>query len=101
MSEVACDGVVGVHYAGPTWESNSGSNVVGAVIDRCTPDPEAIPWLLLRAVSSEGPGILREVTYIQRVFTVGGLAPADPGSLVGDEARAPYTAWYVFYQEQK
>src|SRR5262245_41296425 len=49
--------VVGIHYAGPTWESVSGSYVVGAVVERGTPDPDAIPWLLLRAVTSGGPGI--------------------------------------------
>ena len=91
---------VGIHYAGPTWESASGSKVVAAVVDSCTPDPDAIPWLLLKAVSSEGPGIFHRVTYIQRVFTEGGLAPADAGDFVGEEARVPYTAWYVFYREQ-
>src|SRR5688500_17545000 len=50
-------GLVGTHYAGPTWESNSGSKVVARVLDRCTPDASAIPWLKLEAVSSEGPGI--------------------------------------------
>jgi hypothetical protein len=90
--------IVGIHYGGPTWESNSGSKVVAAVIDRCTPDPDAIPWLLLGAVSSEGPGIFRRVTHIQRLFTTGGLAPAEPGDFVGDEARTPYTAWYFFYR---
>src|SRR5687768_2917567 len=44
------DGPVGIHYGGPTWESASGSYVVGAVLERCTPDPAAIPWLLLEAV---------------------------------------------------
>jgi hypothetical protein len=95
------DEVVGIHYAGPTWESNSGGRVVAAVIDRCTPDPDAIPWLLLGRVSSEGPGVFRRVTYIQRVYTVGGLAPADPGEFVGEEARVSYSAWYVFYREHK
>jgi Protein of unknown function (DUF3455) len=94
------DEVVGIHYAGPTWESASGSKVVGAVLERCTPDPDAIPWLLLRAVSSEGPGIFRRVTFIQRVNTVGGKAPADPGDLPGEEVRVPYTAEYYFYRAE-
>ncbi len=92
------DDVVGIHYAGPTWESNSGCKVVGEVVDRCPHDPDSIPWLLLEAVSNEGKGIFRKVTYIQRVDTTGGLAPADPGDFVGDEVRVPYTAWYVFYK---
>ena len=93
-------GEFATHYVGPTWESNSGSKVVGAVLERCTPDPDAIPWLLLKATSSEGPGIFHGVTFIQRVNTTGGLAPADPGDLVGDEVEVPYTAEYYFYRQQ-
>lgn len=93
-------GKVGTHYAGPTWESNSGSRVVGARIDGCTPDANAIPWLLLRTVSSEGPGIFKRTTYIQRVNTSGGLAPAMPGAFVGAEARVPYTTEYYFYRAE-
>lgn len=94
------NGVVGTHYFGPTWESNSGSYVRGAVLQRCTPNPNAIPWLLLRAVESDGPGPLDGVTYIQRVNTVGGLAPSGPGELPGDVARVPYTAEYFFYRHK-
>src|SRR5512143_1155692 len=36
---------VGIHYAGPTWESNSGSTVKGGVPEKCFPDSTAIPWL--------------------------------------------------------
>ena len=97
-ADAGFNGVVGTHYGGPTWESASGSKVVGAVLERCTPDPTAIPWLLLAAVSTEGPGIFDGVTYIQRVNTVGGLAPAAPGDFVGDEARVPYTTEYLFYR---
>ena len=32
-------GVVGTHYAGPTWESLSGSTVRGTVVYRCRPSP--------------------------------------------------------------
>jgi hypothetical protein len=96
-----CGDVVGIHYAGPTWESASGSTVVGAVIERATPDPDAIPWLLLGAVETEGPGIFKRVTYIQRVNTAGGLAPAAPGTFVGEVARVPYAADYYFYRKAK
>jgi hypothetical protein len=91
------DGEVGIHFGGPTWQSNSGSKVVGMTIDHCTPDPSAIPWLKLKAVVNEGPGIFDRVTYIQRVNTVGGNAPAVPGDFPGQEARVPYSADYVFY----
>jgi hypothetical protein len=93
-------GVIGKHYAGPTWESNSGSKVVGTLDQKCTPDATAIPWLKLRAVSSEGPGIFHGITYIQRLYTSGGIVPSQPGAIVGEEARVPYTTLYFFYREQ-
>jgi hypothetical protein len=93
--------VVGIHYVGPTWESNSGSYVVGSVLERCTPNPAAIPWLLLKGAESVGPGIFEGVTYIQRVNTVGGPAPTVPGDFEGDVARVPYTADYFFYRKHQ
>lgn len=90
---------VGFHYAGPTWESSSGSKVVAARLTGCSPEPTtAIPWLLLHTVSTDGHGIFRQVTYIQRVNTAGGLAPTVHGSTVGEEKRVPYTAEYYFYR---
>jgi Protein of unknown function (DUF3455) len=94
------DGVVGIHYAGPTWETLSGSKVVGTVLERCTPAADAIPWLLLGALVNEGPGILDRVTFIQRINTVGGTAPPDPGNSLGEVARVPYIAEYVFYRHK-
>lgn len=93
------DGKVGTHYRGPTWESNSGSKVVGARLFGCSPDPTAIPWLLLEAVSTTGPGIFSSVTFIQRLNTTGGLPPSAPGSVVGELVQVPYTAEYFFYRE--
>ena len=100
FADAAFNGEVGIHYAGPTWESNSGSKVVGMVTERCVPDSEAIPWLLLKRISSEGPGIFGRVTFIQRLNTSGGLAPTDPGGSMGEIARVPYTAEYFFYRKQ-
>jgi hypothetical protein len=93
-------GVVGTHYGGPTWESNSGSMVasLGTTAIPCTPDPTAIPWLRLTAISSNGPGIFDGVTYIQRVNTVGGIRPTEPGT-INQEVRIPYTTEYYFYKE--
>ena len=91
-------GVVGHHYAGPTWESVSGSKVVGVVEDRCTISASDIQWLRLRAVSTNGPGIFQSVTYILRLYTSGGVAPSTPGNVVGDIARVPYTTEYYFYR---
>ena len=94
------EGVVGTHYAGPTWESNSGSKVVGSRIAGVTVDPTAIPWLLLVAKTSQGPGVFNHVTYIQRLNTFGGLAPSTPGTSAGQVARVPYMAEYFFYEAE-
>jgi hypothetical protein len=94
-------GQVGIHYAGPTWESNDGSKVVGTRLAGCTPNRGAIPWLKLGAASTSGPGIFDHTTYIQRVNTIGGTAPAEAGLFFGDEARVPYTAEYYFYRAAK
>jgi len=96
--------VVGIHYAyaGPTrpaWESNSGSLVVGAALANApSPNTNSVPLLLVAAVSADGPGIFAPTTYIQRVNTVGGRAPLNPGTSTGEEARVPYTAEYYFYR---
>jgi hypothetical protein len=92
------DRQVGIHYAGPTWEANDGSKVVAARQADCTPFRGAIPWLRLGTTSTTGPGKLAQVTYIQRVNTIGGTAPAEAGSFVGEETRVPYTAEYYFYR---
>lgn len=94
------NGKVGMHYRGPTWESNSGSKVVGARLYGCSPDATAIPWLLLEGISTSGPGIFSAVTYVQRVNTKGGVAPTSPGSFIGETVQVPYTAEYYFYREQ-
>jgi hypothetical protein len=91
---------IGTHYAGPTWEGNDGSQVVGAARETAnSPDPQAIPWLLLEARSNQGSGVFSAATYIQRLDTVGGRAPATGCDQAhqGEELRVDYTATYAFY----
>jgi len=90
---------LGVHYVGPTWYVPGAGTVVGSAVANRVVDPTAIPWLKLQAVSTSGPGVLAETTFIQRVNTAGGRAPARPG--VADElVYVPYTAQYYFYRAQ-
>jgi len=92
---------LGKHYAGPTWESNDGSTVVGEVKAKDPgPSPSAIPWLLLAAKASTGSGTLAATKSIQRLATAGGLAPAEPcaGANLNQVVRVPYTATYYFYR---
>lgn len=91
---------IGKHYAGPTWEANDGSKVVGQVRARDNgPDPSAIPWLLLTAKSPSGSGVFGRTTSIQRLNTVGGIAPTEGcnEAQAGKLARIPYKATYYFY----
>jgi len=91
---------IGRHYAGPHWESTDGSKILGTVKERIdAPVANAIPWLLL-AVRSVGPeGSFSKVTSIQRVNTVGGVAPNAGCSqaTAGTPARINYTADYYFF----
>jgi hypothetical protein len=91
---------IGRHYAGPHWEANDGSKVLGTVKARGdAPTPGAIPWLLL-ATTSVGPkGAFSPVTSIQRVNTVGGIAPKAGCSrdTAGASARIDYTADYYLF----
>jgi hypothetical protein len=92
--------VVGRHTAGPTWEANDGSKVIGEIVARDSgPDAGAIPWLLLRATSTAGRGVFSKTQSIQRLHTVGGKAPATAcdATQVGKRARVPYAADYYFY----
>jgi len=84
------------HFGGPTWQFVSGGSVVGTLKDKCSPDAASIPWLSLTAVA-EGPGAFSRVNFIQRLNTVGGNAPSTPGATVGQVAKVPYTANYLFY----
>jgi Protein of unknown function (DUF3455) len=92
---------VGKHYAGPSWEGDDGSKVVGEVTAHSdSPDANAIPWLLLRAKFTTGKGIFGKVQSVQRLSTVGGSAPKDgcAQAQLGQELRVPYSADYLFYE---
>ncbi len=92
---------VGRHYAGPTWELAEGGKVTGSVKAKSdSPNGAAnIPWLLLEADAARATGSLAQVRSIQRVNTVGGVAPATKpdASQAGRVTRVDYTATYHFY----
>jgi hypothetical protein len=91
---------VGTHGAGPIWNSKDGSAVKGEVLQKsASPEPTAIPWLLLKAAGTSGSGIMTKVEFIRRSDTHGGIAPAtgcDTQHLAAT-VRVPYTATYTFY----
>jgi hypothetical protein len=91
---------LGSHYAGPTWEANDGSKVVGKVKAKANaPQATAIPWLLLESKSNEGNGLFSGVNWIQRINTKGGKAPKEGCDRAHreSETQSAYTADYYFY----
>jgi hypothetical protein len=93
--------VVGHHAAGPSWRYKDGSEITGkAAAHADSPDPHAVPWLLVNVVGHSGSGLLEPVTSVQRLHTHGGAAPAATrcdAAKVDREARVPYSADYYFY----
>jgi hypothetical protein len=95
---------LGRHYAGPTWEGYDGSKVVGDVVVRDNgPNPSAIQWLLLRAKSNSGKGIFAKTQFIQRLHTIGGVAPTPvcDSERAGQRTRVAYSADYYFYAARR
>jgi hypothetical protein len=89
---------IGTHFAGPTWQLNDGSKVVGSVKEKA-PSPDSIAWLLLEAKSTEGQGKLTGVTFVQRLETEGGKPPAGgcDANHVGEIQKVAYRASYHFF----
>jgi hypothetical protein len=92
---------IGTHFAGPTWKLTDGSQVQGELIaSRPAPEPNAVPWLLLRSRPGTATGKLAGVAFIQRADTHGGSAPAtgcrSPGDL-DQSLRVPHSATYTFF----
>lgn len=92
--------VVGKYYAGPTWESNDGSKVTGKQVAVSPAAPGNIPLQLVKANPATGKGAMEGVSYIQRLNTVGGVAPALPcgAEQKGDKKVVAYKADYVLYK---
>ena len=89
-------------YFGPpaTWESMDGSKLTGAQVAVAPAGAGNIPSQLVKANPAMGDGAMTGVTYIQRVATKGGTAPAmacDAASK-GKKEIVKYQADYIFYK---
>ena len=91
---------VGRYYAGPTWEAADGSKVTGKQVAVAPAGAGSIPLQLVKAEPAAGAGAMSGISYIQRVNTKGGVAPADPcaQASAGTRKTVPYQADYVFYK---
>ena len=99
--------LIGTHFSGPSWQAKDGSKVVGRrAADPVIVDRTAIPWLLIEPTSvttgSDGDRFAG-TTYIQRINTTDGLAPAasecTPAN-AGEQREVAYTADYVFWKKR-
>ena len=90
-------------YAGPpaTWTMTDGSSVTGTQI-AISPVLGSIhiPLQLSTGVPGTGPGMLQNVTYIQRVNTKNGLdfVSACTQAELGQRVTRPYQADYIFWR---
>jgi Protein of unknown function (DUF3455) len=93
----------------PTWQHSKDTSTIWARVAPFSPPvvvtPSAIPWLLLEVVGEEdgptGGHKLTDTTFIHRLNTSGGVAPATGCSMstdVGKRAFVPYTTDYYFYK---
>ena len=89
-----------LHFRGPSWESpEDGSLVEGtAPVSAPSTTPNSIPQLLVTAKTTRGPGVFGGVTFIQRLATVGGVAPAT-ACAAGATTAVSYQAVYRFFKK--
>ncbi|MES2242147.1 MAG: DUF3455 domain-containing protein [Pseudomonadota bacterium] len=92
---------VGKYYGPPaTWEAMDGSKLTATQLAVAPNMAGSIPLQLVKGNPAMGSGAMQGVTYIQRVATVGGVAPATPcaaGNL-GAQQIVKYQADYIFYK---
>ena len=88
-----------IHYVGPSWQSDSdGSYVKGrSPVSAPSATPNSIAQLLVTADITRGTGTFGGVTFIQRLATVGGVAPAT-ACTAGETTSVRYTAVYRFFK---
>ena len=93
--------LVGRYYGPPaTWESIDGSRVTATQVAVSPAGTGNIPLQLVKAHPAMGQGAMTGVTYIQRVATQGGVAPATPcsASNLGARQVVQYQADYILYK---
>jgi len=87
---------VGRHFAGPSWQLNDGSVMVGKVVaQKPGATVKDISLLQLDVAGREGTGLLSRVTSVERLETHGG-AFAGECQQAGTLHVEPYSAQYVF-----
>jgi hypothetical protein len=92
---------VGKYYGPPaTWEAMDGSKITGKQLAVAPGGAGNIPLQFVQANPAVGSGAMSGVTYIQRVKTQGGVAPATAcgAGNVGAKQIVTYQADYIFWK---
>lgn len=92
---------LGKYYGPPaTWEAMDGSRVTGKQLAVAPGGAGNIPLQFVQADPAMGQGAMQGVSYIQRVKTQGGVAPAMACSQdhVGTRQLVKYRADYIFWK---
>ena len=97
---------VGTHSAGPDWQLSAADSMFGQPFTpaktAASTDPNGIDWLLLMPRTGKTPtGVFANVSYVQRIATKGGKAPATPPVASTDVVDVPYTAIYRFSKKNE
>jgi outer membrane protein assembly factor BamB len=83
-----------------TWRMSDGSEAdVSLILSYTAPDNEGASWALYKVERSSGDGVLRGVTYIQRVMTHGGMPPAPRPTSAAATARSALEARYILFKK--
>ena len=94
---------VGKYYGPPaTWESKDGSKITATQLAVSPNGSGNIPLQLVKANPASGNGAMQGVTYIQRLATQGGTAPATPcvEASKGRKETVAYQADYLFWKAE-
>ena len=92
---------IGKYYGPPaTWEAMDGSKLSAVQLAVAPSMAGSIPLQLVKANPAMGSGAMQGVTYIQRVNTQGGVAPATPCTAANLSAKqiVRYQSDYIFYK---
>lgn len=92
---------LGSYYGPPaTWASGDGSRITGTQVAVAPATPGSIPLQLVKASPASGPGAMMDVSFVQRVATQGGVAPAQPCTATGAGRKevVKYQADYIFWK---
>lgn len=97
---------VGTHGAGPFWELSATDSIYGQQFSppkaAPSPDGSSIDWLqLMPKTGKTATGVFANVSYIQRIATTGGKAPALLPTSATNTINVPYTAVYRFTKKNQ